>query len=86
MADMRTTNVEFHDDQDDAIVLNALKAGTLGKEIEVTVTVTHSANGDGTLVIFIDTPGVHDGPNGPMMRVHLNDGYIFEGVTYEPRR
>lgn len=37
---------------------------------------------DGVPIVQIDTRGIPDGPDGPKIRVYLNDGDIFEGVPY----
>lgn len=43
----------------------------------VTITVTHSAGTDGAVVVFIDGDVLKaEGKSG--IRIHLNDGVIFE--------
>jgi hypothetical protein len=50
----------------------------------VRVQIVMSAGSDGAPIVFIDTDGLPENDVGPMLRVHLNDAYIWQGVHYEP--
>jgi hypothetical protein len=45
--------------------------------------VVYKSDADGTLVVHIDTgKAVEENERGPMIRVYLNDGWIFENPPY----
>lgn len=46
----------------------------------VTVILTRSAGSDGAPVVFVDTSEDLEGPEGPRIRVHVNDGDVYVGV------
>lgn len=50
----------------------------------VTVTITTSAGSDKAPVVFVDTLEALDGPNGPRIRIRLNDESVYEGEGYIP--
>lgn len=51
----------------------------------VHVMLTHSAGADDALLLMIDTnDSVPEGPQGPEIRVLLNDEPVFVGKDYEP--
>lgn len=51
----------------------------------VTVTLTASAGPDDAPIVFVDTSdSVDDGPNGPAIRIQLNDDPVYTGKHYQP--
>ena len=50
-----------------------------GSEIEVTFMESEK----GIPLIFIDTPALAEDAKGPICRVYLNEGCLFENPTYE---
>jgi len=46
----------------------------------VTVILTRSAGSDGAPVVFVDTSDDLEGPDGPRIRVNVNDGEVYAGV------
>jgi hypothetical protein len=50
----------------------------------VTVILTRSAGDDGAPVVFVDTSDDLEGPDGPRIRVSVNDGEVYVGVPFEP--
>lgn len=48
-----------------------------GLEVEVV-----KSREDGTIVVFIDTPGIPENSDGPKLRVYLNDEPLWENPTY----
>ena len=55
----------------------ANKVETDGVEIEIV-----RSREDGTVVVFIDTPGVREDSEGPRLRVYLNEDPIWENPSY----
>jgi hypothetical protein len=52
----------------------------------VSVILTRSAGRDGAPVVFIDTSEDLEGPDGPRIRVRVNDGEVYAGIPYAPAR
>lgn len=48
-----------------------------GLEVEVV-----KSGEDGTILLFIDTPGIPENSEGPKLRVYLNDEPLWENPTY----
>ena len=46
----------------------------------VTVILTRSAGSDGAPVVFVDTSDDLEGPDGPRIRVNVNDGEVYVGI------
>lgn len=50
---------------------------------QLTAEVTQDiAEADGTLLVFIDTPEVPEDANGPLIRIMLNDEYVYANPKY----
>lgn len=47
----------------------------------VSVEITKSPT-DGTIVVHVDTQGDQENERGPIVRVYLNDGCLFENPVY----
>jgi hypothetical protein len=50
----------------------------------VTVILTRSAGSDGAPVVFVDTSEDLEGPDGPRIRVRVNDGPVYVGIPHRP--
>ena len=69
--------------------VNCATLTPIGSELELEVSV--ELGGDGTLVLWIDTPDLPEDEKGPVLRVYLNSGddsgkygAIYENPPYKP--